>query len=55
MADEEQSRPTLIYFNARGRAELVRLILAYAEVDYVDRRITSEDWSVLKPSLMNKL
>jgi glutathione S-transferase len=28
------SRPTLIYFAARGRAELIRLLLAEAAVDY---------------------
>ena len=28
------SKPTLIYFAARGRAELIRLVLAEADVDY---------------------
>ena len=30
----------LTYFDARGRAETSRLILAYAGVDYQDERIT---------------
>src|SRR5512137_742413 len=28
------SKPTLIYFGARGRAELIRLVLAEGDVDY---------------------
>jgi glutathione S-transferase len=31
------SKPTLIYFTARGRAELIRLVLAEAGVDYEER------------------
>ena len=50
----------LIYFNARGRAELARLILAQAGEDYIDERIERDDWAKLKPSksfhvLMKKL
>ena len=50
----------LIYFNARGRAELARLILAQAGEDYIDERIERDDWPKLKPSksfhvLMKKL
>ena len=42
---------TLTYFNYRGRAELIRLILAVADVDYEDERITEIDkWMKLKPS-----
>jgi hypothetical protein len=39
----------LIYFNARGRAEIVRLILAQAEVEYEDKRVTGDEWKELKP------
>ena len=37
---------TLHYFNGRGRAEISRLILAYAGIDYKDNRI--EDWPKTK-------
>ena len=40
----------LIYFNARGRAELSRLILAQAGVEFEDLRITKEEWPAMKPS-----
>jgi len=40
------SKPVLTYFNGRGRAELSRLILADAKVDYVDSRI--DDHAALK-------
>ena len=38
----------LTYFNLRGRAELARLILAQAEVEYEDKRIQREEWPTLK-------
>merc|ERR1719369_1946186 len=41
----------LTYFNLRGRAELSRLILAQAGVEYEDCRIAREDWAELKTSL----
>lgn len=34
----------LIYFNARGRAEHIRFIFAYAGVEYIDERIEKEQW-----------
>ena len=40
----------LTYFNLKGRAELARLILAQAEVEYEDCRIEKEDWPELKKS-----
>ena len=43
-------KPRLIYFNTRGRAEPARYILAQAEVDFEDVRITKEEWAKLKPS-----
>jgi len=33
------TKPKLIYFNSRGRAEVIRLLLAEAKVDYVDERL----------------
>merc|ERR1712170_105456 len=43
----------LIYFNVRGRAELSRLILAQAGVDYEDKRLTRDEFQAMKPSLPN--
>jgi len=41
----------LLYFDARGRAELCRLIMAYGKVEYEDVRIQGPDWPALKPTL----
>ena len=41
----------LTYFNARGRLESSRLMLAYAGKDYEDHRIAREEWADLKPSM----
>ncbi|EFA00065.1 glutathione S-transferase [Tribolium castaneum] len=38
----------LIYFNARGRAEHIRFIFAYAGVEYEDERIPREKWPEIK-------
>ncbi|XP_017777598.1 PREDICTED: glutathione S-transferase-like [Nicrophorus vespilloides] len=38
----------LIYFNARGRAEHIRFIFAYAGIEYQDERIPREKWPELK-------
>lgn len=40
----------LTYFNLRGRAEIPRLILAQAGVDYEDERIERDSWMALKPN-----
>ena len=41
----------LTYFDARGRAETSRLILAFAGVAYEDERLSQEQFSEMKPSL----
>nr|CDS28394.1 glutathione S transferase [Hymenolepis microstoma] len=41
----------LIYFNIRGRGELIRLILHAAEKNFVDQRVTSSEWPNLKPKM----
>ncbi|KAG7170370.1 Hematopoietic prostaglandin D synthase-like 3, partial [Homarus americanus] len=41
----------LIYFNARGRAELSRWIMAYGNITYTDERVEKEDWPEKKKSL----
>ena len=38
------------YFDAKGRGELSRLILAHGKVKYEDRRVSMEEWPALKPS-----
>lgn len=38
----------LIYFNARGKAEHIRFIFAYAGVEYEDERISQDKWPELK-------
>ena len=43
------SKIRLIYFNARGRAELSRLILAQAGQEYEDVRISKDEWPAMKP------
>ncbi|XP_026295805.1 uncharacterized protein LOC552283 [Apis mellifera] len=48
---ERQPLYKLIYFNARGRAEHIRYIFAYAGIDYVDERILKECWPELKKSM----
>ena len=40
----------LTYFNARGRAELARLVLAQAGAEFEDVRLEREEWLNVKPS-----
>ena len=40
----------LTYFDVRARAELSRIILAQAGVEYEDCRIKGEEWQKMKPS-----
>jgi glutathione S-transferase len=44
------SKPKLIYFNLRARAEVSRLILAAAGVEYEDVRVDFSRWPEMKPS-----
>ncbi|XP_064628534.1 hematopoietic prostaglandin D synthase-like [Lineus longissimus] len=44
-------RYRLLYFNARGRAELARLILAATGVDYEDVRFEKEEWPKIKQTI----
>lgn len=39
---------TLNYFNARGRAELTRLVFAAAGVEFTDNRVEFANWPALK-------
>lgn len=40
----------LTYFDVRGLAEVSRLILHYAGVEFEDKRITHDEWPAIKPS-----
>lgn len=44
----------LIYFNIRGRAEIIRYIFAYLDIKYEDHRIEQADWPKIKPSKYHK-
>ena len=40
----------LTYFDGRGRAEILRLILAYNGRKYIDNRISFEEWATIQSS-----
>jgi glutathione S-transferase len=45
------TRPKIIYFNIRGRAEVIRLIFEELGVAYDEHRLNSaEEWKTMKPS-----
>jgi glutathione S-transferase len=46
----DAARPTLTYFDVRGRAEVIRLILEEVGQPYRERRIALSEWGALKPS-----
>ncbi|XP_053559408.1 hematopoietic prostaglandin D synthase [Bombina bombina] len=41
----------LIYFNFRGRGEIIRYLFAYLNQEYEDRRIEFPDWPAIKPTI----
>ena len=41
---------TLTYFPAKGAAEIARLVLACAGVEYDDKRVTGQDWASTEKS-----
>ena len=41
----------LFYFDARGRAELSRMLFALAHVDYEDIRVDADEWANLKQEM----
>ncbi|CAL8077620.1 unnamed protein product [Calicophoron daubneyi] len=54
----ESTRPSmsgeknkLYYFNARGRAEPIRFLLAALNIPYEDKRLERNEWSELKPKI----
>jgi glutathione S-transferase len=46
-----QPERELIYFDVRGRAEPIRLLLAYTRTPYTDRGIKRSDWPAVKSTV----
>ncbi|CAG4942562.1 unnamed protein product [Parnassius apollo] len=40
---------TLTYFNLKGLGEGIRMLLAYGEQEFEDKRITKDEWPAVKP------
>ena len=45
-------RPLITYFDVRGRAEVIRLILEEKEIAYREKRVAIEEWPAFKPTLL---
>ena len=45
----------LNYLNGRSRGELIRYILHYAQVPFVDNRIQFEEWPKFKNSMLKTM
>ncbi len=43
-------KPQLIYFDIRGRAEAIRLLLEDVACEYEDIRVPQDDWSAIRPT-----
>jgi len=40
----------LLYFDGRGRGEMIRIMLSYGGVEFEDKRIKMEEWPQVKPT-----
>merc|ERR1712037_703206 len=40
----------LLYFDGRGRGEIIRMILGYGGVEFEDKRVKMEEWPQVKPT-----
>jgi glutathione S-transferase len=47
----EDSTPLLTYFDIRGRAEVIRLILEEVGAPYRERRVQEQEWPAVKPTM----
>ena len=45
------SKIQFVYFNAKGRGEKVRWVLAQSGVEWEDKRMVDGEWATLKPSM----
>lgn len=45
-------KPLLTYFDVRGRAEPIRVMLIDLGVEFDERRITMDEWPALKPTFL---
>lgn len=43
------AKPVIYYFPVKAMGESARLLLAYGGEDFVDHRVTFDDWPALKP------
>jgi len=50
-SSNEDSTPLLTYFDIRGRAEVIRLILEEAAAPYRERRVQEQEWAAVKPTM----
>ena len=48
----DKPRFRLIYYQFRGRAELVRFTLEHLNIPYIDQRISFEKWAERKPGIL---
>jgi glutathione S-transferase len=46
-----RSKPQITYFDIRGRAECIRLLLEETGTEYEDLQITNAEWPEMKPKL----
>ncbi|CAJ1952881.1 unnamed protein product [Cylindrotheca closterium] len=44
------TKPELIYFDAPGRAEPIRMLLHFAGIEYEDTRFPGSEWPAIKPT-----
>ena len=44
-------KPQLIYFDIRGRAEVIRLLLEDVGAEYEDVRVSQDDWAQIRSSM----
>lgn len=49
-----QPKLKLTYFNIKGKAEFIRLVLAYGQLEFEDERVTSDEFREMKSSLPTK-
>ena len=51
LSPPQKSVPKLTYFDVRGRAEVIRLLLEESGTVYTEHRVSLAEWPTLKPTL----